>query len=140
MGSYARNSAELTEFAEQIIIGVDPYFYTPIYGTVDRSGNRPAFAPENIFNSWISQSVSRTFVVGAGARYVSGQFIAEDNEFVIDGMLTFDAMASYAHNDLVFQLNIKNFTNREYDQRGFGDVSVMPADPITVYFGATYQR
>ena len=140
VGSYARNSAELTEFAEQIIIGVDPYFYTPIYGTVDRSGNRPAFAPENIFNSWISQSVSRTFVVGAGARYVSGQFIAEDNEFVIDGVLTFDAMASYEHNDLVFQLNIKNFTNREYDQRGFGDVSVMPADPITVYFGATYQR
>ena len=38
------------------------------------------------------------------------------------------------------ELNIKNFTNREYDQRGFGDVSVMPADPITVYFGATYQR
>ena len=40
----------------------------------------------------------------------------------------------------IYAINIKNFTNREYDQRGFGDVSVMPADPITVYFGATYQR
>ena len=140
MGSYAHNNAELTEFAEQIIIGVDPYWFTPIYGTVDRSGNRPAFAPENIFNSWVSQSVSRSFVVGAGARYVSGQFIAEDNEFVIDSVLTFDAMASYTHKDLVFQFNIKNLTNREYNQRGFGDISVTPADPMTVYFGTTYQR
>jgi glycerophosphoryl diester phosphodiesterase len=66
----------------------------PIFGTIDRSGNRPAFAPENIFNAWISQSIARGFVVGGGARYVSDQFIAEDNEFAIDGVLTFDAMAT----------------------------------------------
>ena len=140
VGSYAYNSAELTEFAEQIIIGVDPVFWTPIFGTVDRSGNRPAFAPENIFTSWISQSIGRNFVVGGGARYVSDQFIAEDNEFVIGTVLTFDAMASYAYKDLLLRLNIKNLTNQEYNVRGFGDTSVTPAQPITVYFGVNYRR
>ncbi|MCH7826340.1 MAG: TonB-dependent receptor, partial [Acidobacteria bacterium] len=70
----------------------------------------------------------------------SSQFIAEDNEFVIDSVLTFDAMASYAFRDLLLELNIKNLTNREYNQRGFGDNSVTPADPTTVYFGVTYRR
>ena len=140
MGSYAHNSAELTDFSEQIIVGFDPVFFVPIFGTIDRSGNRPAFAPENIFNAWISQSIARGFVVGGGARYVSDQFIAEDNEFAIDGVLTFDAMASYAFLDLLLELNIRNLTNREYNRRGFGDTSVTPADPTTVYFGATYRR
>ena len=140
VGSYAHNSAELTDFSEQIIVGFDPVFFVPIFGTVDRSGNRPAFAPENIFNAWISQSIARRFVVGGGARYVSDQFIAEDNEFVIGGVLTFDAMASYSFRDLLLELNIRNLTNREYNRRGFGDTSVTPADPTTVYFGATYRR
>ncbi len=139
-GSYAYNSAVLTEFSEQVIIGVDPFFFTPIFATADRSGNRPAFAPENIFNAWISQSVGRAFVIGGGGRYVSSQFIAEDNEFVIEGVLTFDAMASYTFRDLLLELNIKNLTNRQYNQRGFGDNSVTPADPTTVYFGVIYRR
>ena len=75
-----------------------------------------------------------------GARYLADQFIAEDNEFVIDGVLTFDAMASYAFRDLRLDLNLKNLTNREYNQRGVGDSSVTPADPFTVYFGVVYRR
>lgn len=138
-GSYAYNDAVLTEFSEQVIIGIDPFF-RPIFGTVDRTGNRPTFAPRHIFNAWVSRSIARTLVVGGGARYVSNQFIAEDNGFVIDGVLTFDAMASYAFRDLVLELNIKNLTNREYDRRGFGDNSITPADPITVYFGVGYRR
>ena len=72
--------------------------------------------------------------------HVGEQFIAEDNDFTIDGVLTFDAMASYTWRDLLLELNIRNLTNREYNQRGFGDSSVTPADPITVYFGLTYRR
>jgi outer membrane receptor protein involved in Fe transport len=49
-------------------------------------------------------------------------------------------MASYAFRDLVLDLNVKNLTDREYDQRGFGDASVTPADPITVYFGVSFRR
>ena len=139
VGSYAYNDAVLTEFSEQIIIGVSPFFQ-PIFGTVDRTGNRPTFAPQHIFNAWVSQDIARAFVVGGGARYVSSQFIAEDNDFVIDGVLTFDAMASYAFRDVMLELNIKNLTNREYNRRGFGDNSITPADPITVYFGVGYRR
>jgi TonB-dependent siderophore receptor len=139
VGSYAYNDSVLTEFSEQIIIGVDPFFQ-PIFGTVDRSGNRPTFAPQHIFNAWVSRNIARVLVVGGGARYVSDQFIAEDNGFVIDGVLTLNAMASYAFRDLLLELNIKNFTNREYNQRGFGDNSIIPADPITVYVGVSYRR
>jgi len=139
VSSYAYNDAVLTEFSEQIIIGVDPFFQ-PIFGTVDRTGNRPTFAPRHIFNAWVSQDIARALVVGGGARYVSDQFIAEDNDFVIDGVLTFDAMASYAFRDVMLELNIKNLTNREYNQRGFGDNSITPANPITVYFGVGYRR
>lgn len=138
-GSYAYNDAVLTEFTEQIIIGLDG-FMQPIYGTVDRSGNRPAFAPLHIFNAWVSQDIARAVVVGTGARYVSDQYIAEDDEFVIDGVFTIDAMVSYLFRDLSFELNIKNLTDREYNQRGFGDHSITPADPITAYFGVTYRR
>ncbi len=138
-GSYAYNDAVLTEFSERVIVGVDESF-NPIFATVDRSGNRPAFAPRHIFNAWVSQDIARALVVGGGARYVSEQFIAEDNGFVIDGVFTVDAMASYTFRDLLIELNIKNLTNREYDRRGFGDNSITPADPITVYFGVTYRR
>jgi len=138
-GSYAFNDAVLTEFSELVIIGLDPFFQ-PIWGTVDRSGNSPAFAPRHIFNAWVSQDIARTFVVGGGARYVSSQFIAEDNDFTIDGVLTVDAMASYTFRDLMLELNIKNLTNREYNRRGFGDSSITPADPITVYLGVSYRR
>jgi len=138
MGSYAYNDAILTEFSE-LVLGFD-LFTGPFFEVIDRSGNRPAFAPEHIFNAWISKDLGRDFLVGGGARYLADQFIAEDNEFVIDGVLTFDAMASYSFRDLRLDLNLKNLTNREYNQRGFGDSSVTPADPFTVYFGVIYRR
>ncbi|MGD8330797.1 MAG: TonB-dependent receptor [Acidobacteriota bacterium] len=138
-GSYAYNVGVLTEFTEQVIIGVDGFFQ-PIYGTVDRSGNAPAFAPRHIFNAWVSQDIARALVVGAGARYVSDQYISEANDVVLDGVFTIDAMASYAFRDLMLSLNVRNLTNREYDLRGFGDNSITPADPITLYFGVSYRR
>ena len=138
-GSYAYNDAVLTEFSERIIVGVDDFF-RPVFDTIDRSGNRPAFAPRHILNAWVSQDIANALVVGGGARYVSDQFIAEDNDFVIDGVLTVDAMVSYALRDLLLEVNVKNLTNREYDRRGFGDNSITPADPITVYFGVTFRR
>ena len=58
-GSYAYNSSELTEFSELVIIGVDPFSFEPIFGVIDRSGNSPAFAPEHIFNAWVSQDDRR---------------------------------------------------------------------------------
>jgi outer membrane receptor protein involved in Fe transport len=70
---------------------------------------------------------------------VSSQFIAEDNGFSIDGVLTFDATAFYRIGDARLRVNLKNITDREYFLRGFGANSVIPAPPFTVYFGFDYR-
>lgn len=130
--SYAFNDSELTNFTERVR---DFTTFPPREITVDRSGNTAAFAPRHIFDFWISQRFDSGLGVGGGGRYVSQQFVAEDNEFVIDGVLTFDAAASYSFGTWQVQLNLKNLTNREYLGRAFGANSVIPSTPITVYLG-----
>ena len=90
-------------------------------------------------NLWLSRDIGARFGVGGGARYVSSQFIAEDNVFAIDGVLTFDATAFYRIGDFRLRVNLKNLTDREYFLRGFGSSSVIPAPPFTAYFGFDYQ-
>jgi TonB-dependent siderophore receptor len=126
--SYAFTDARLTRFAEIIPRPSDP----PVFGVVDFSGNVPAFAPRHIFNLW---TVKRTgaLSIGAGARYVGRQFIAEDNAFAIDSHLVLDAMASYRVKRTTLSVNVKNLTGREYETRGFGRSAVIPADPFAVY-------
>ena len=133
--SYAYNDAELTEFAEIVQISLAP----PAYVTLDRSGNKPAFAPDHVMNVWLSKDLTSRFGIGGGARYVSSQFIAEDNSFAIDSVLTFDATAFYKLGDVQLRLNLKNLTDREYYMRGFGSSSVIPAPPFTAYFGFDYR-
>jgi TonB-dependent siderophore receptor len=133
--SYAFNDAELTSFTERVLVSQFP----PAYLTIDRSGNKPAFAPEHVMNVWISKDITPRFGVGGGARYVSSQFIAEDNEFAVDSVVTFDAMAFYKFGDLRLRLNLKNITDREYYMRGFGASSVVPAPPFTAYIGFDYE-
>ena len=136
--SYALNDAELTEFSESVIIGFD-IFGQPVFGTVDRSGNVPAFAPRHILNFWVSHRFENGLGVAGGARYVSGQFIAEDNSFEIDDYITVDAAVYYAINRLELNLNFKNLTDAEYETRGFGSASVLPAAPRSVYGGVSYR-
>ncbi|HJS74889.1 MAG TPA: TonB-dependent receptor [Vicinamibacteria bacterium] len=133
--SYAFNDAELTRFAETLVVPQVP----PLVVVFDRSGNEPAFAPEHVLNLWASKDVTERFGVGVGARYVSSQFIAEDNAFELDSVFTLDAMAFYRFGDLKLRVNLKNITDREYFMRGFGAVSVIPAAPFTAYFGFDYQ-
>lgn len=133
--SYAYNDAELTSFAERIQISLAP----PAFITLDRSGNKPAFAPEQVMNLWLSKDITPRFGIGGGARYVSSQYIAEDNVFALEDVLTFDAMAFYKIGDFRLRLNLKNLTDREYYMRGFGSSSVIPAPPFTAYFGFDYQ-
>jgi outer membrane receptor protein involved in Fe transport len=109
--------------------------WPPAYVTVDRSGNAPAFAPSHIFNFWVSKIFRGGLGLGGGGRYVSEQFIAEDNDVVLDGVLTFNAAASYSFSAWQVQLNVKNLTNREYFGRAFGANSVIPAPPLTAYLG-----
>jgi outer membrane receptor protein involved in Fe transport len=133
--SYAFNDAELTSFSETVRLPVLP----PAFTTIDRSGNRPAFAPRHLMNFWVGKDLTRSLGVGGGARYVGAQFVAEDNGFVIDGVLTFDAMISYRIGAGRIRLNLRNITDREYYLRGFGAVSVIPAPPFSAYLGFDYQ-
>jgi TonB-dependent siderophore receptor len=127
--AYAWNDAELTRFAESLQVSLDP----PAFAVVDRSGNTPAFAPRHILNLWASKHIGHGLSVGLGARYVSEQFIAENNEFRIDGYFLLDAMASYTRGRITASLNLKNLTDREYETRGFGPYSAIPGNPFAAY-------
>lgn len=127
--SYAFNDAELTEFAERIILSLDPFAAI----SLDRSGNRPAFAPRHLYNFWIVKHLDNGLSFGGGGRYFSDQFIAEDNRFAIDAAFVADAFVSYRFQNWRWSLNLKNLTDREYETRGFGSTSVLPAAPFALY-------
>jgi iron complex outermembrane receptor protein len=134
--SYALTDARLTEFREF----VDPSFgqFPPIL--VDRSGNRPAFAPKHIFNLWLIKEFGSGLSFGGGTRYVHGQFIAPDNVFRIDRFLTFNASLAYQREDWRLSLTARNLTNTDYETRGFGSTSVLPADPFAIYLDVDFIR
>lgn len=126
--SYAFTDAELTRFSEIVILGDRPAF-----SVRDLSGNRPAFAPRHLFNAWLVKSLPAGFQVGVGGRYVGEQFISEDNAFAVDDYFLVDAMAAYRRGRFKGSLHFKNVTDTEYETRGFGSASVIPANPFAVY-------
>ena len=65
-----------------------------------------------------------------GLRALSEQFVAEDNRYTIGGYTTLDAMLSYEVRRLRLRLNLRNLTGTEYETRGFGSVSAIPARPF----------
>ncbi|HSR69393.1 MAG TPA: TonB-dependent siderophore receptor [Acidobacteriota bacterium] len=132
--SYAYNDAELTRFNERLQISQIP----PQFLTVDRSGNDPAFAPDHLFNLWTHKEFLSGFGLGAGLRYVSEQFIAEDNAFAIDDYVLINAMASYRLNNWRFAVNFENIGDTDYETRGFTSQSVIPGDPFAVYASLRY--
>ncbi len=136
--SYAYNDAELTSFKELAIVGFDPAT-GPIFGVVDRSGNTPAFAPEHLFRLWVAHSFQGGWGVGAGIRYFSEQFIAEDNVYEIDAAALLDATVSYSVADWKLRLNFKNLTDEEVPTRGFASTAVIPAPGVAAYLSAEYR-
>lgn len=133
--SYAYTDAELTRFTELILVGFAP----PTFATVDRSGNAPSFAPEHIASLWVSRRFGGGFGLGTGGRYLSRQFIAEDNAFELDDTVTFDAVAFYETGAWRLSLNFENLTDEEFFTRGFGTTSVLPAPGFAVYGGVEYR-
>lgn len=132
--AYAYNDAELTEFNERIQVSFQP----PIFVVLEHTGNRPAFAPEHIANLWVTQRLSGGFGLGLGGRYVSEQFIGENNLFAIDDYFTVDAALYYDRGPWGLNLNFKNVTDEEYLTRGFGGTSVIPAAGFATYAGIHY--
>ncbi len=127
-GSYAYNDAKLTSFAEIVQTGLGPADFI----VVDRSGNRAPLAPRHIGNLWTSRQFENGLGLAAGLRFVSSQFISEDNRYDIDSYVTVDAIVSYRIGRVRAAVNLKNLTGTEYASRGFGAVSAIPARPFEV--------
>ncbi len=124
LGSYSLLNAELKEFTE---------FDSFAQSIADRSGNRPAFTPDNIANVWVSKQFTNGFGVGGGFRYLSDQFIAADNVFEIDGYVAADAVLFYSAEQWTVRVNGKNLNDASYETRGFGASSVIPANPLAIF-------
>ena len=135
--SYAYTDAKLTEFREQLVIGIDENF-NPVLLTLDHSGNTPAFVPKHILNLWVTQEFINGFGIGAGGRYISNQYISENNDFELDSYIIIDATVFYNYKGARLGLNFKNVTNQKYELRGFASGSVIPANPRSIYFSAEW--
>lgn len=133
--SYAYNDAELTEFAEQISV---PTATGLVPVTFDRSGNRPAFAPEHLLNFWGSKTFTNGLAIGVGGRYIGEQFIAEDNSFTAPDSFVLSASAAYAWDRYRLSVNVENATDTRYLWRGFGSQSVTPAAPVAAFLRLGY--
>jgi TonB-dependent siderophore receptor len=120
---YAFVDAELSRFAE-----VDQNTGQ----VLDRSGNQAAFAPRHTFNLWIDRRLPAGFEAGAGGRYVGEQSIAADNAYSLDAYMTVDATLAYSYGPWRWRLNAKNLTDTQYETRGFGAASVIPAEPLSL--------
>jgi iron complex outermembrane receptor protein len=125
--SYAFTDAELTRFSELVQLPQPPFF-----SVIDRSGNRPPFAPRHLANAWTSWSLGNRLTLAAGARFASEQFVGEDNRFKVGRYVTVDAAASYRTGRARFSLNLKNLTGTEYETRGFGAAAAVPAPRFEV--------
>lgn len=124
--TYAFTDAKLTRFSELVSLAPPAFLY------FDRSGNRAPFAPRHLATVWTSRQFERGLGLAAGLRFVSSQFISEDNQHAIDGYVTLDAAVSYRVGRIRAAVNLKNLTGTEYETRGFGNVSVIPARPFEV--------
>lgn len=131
VASYAYNDAELTQFAELLTVPTPTGELVPV--VFDRSGNRPAFAPEHLFDVWASRTFVSGLGVGLGGRYMGEQFIDEDNLFVIDDAFVVSGMVSYEWAGYRMSLNVQNATDTDYLTRAFGSGAVTPAAPLSAF-------
>ena len=132
--SYTYTDAELTKFSEQVPTGMYTDLGLPVYNYYDYAGNQAAFSPKHMVNFWHFRDIGR-FTIGAGVRYVSDQYIYYDNVDKIDSYTTLDASVSCRIRDYDVFLHAKNITSSEYELRGFGAGSVIPAAPFAIYGG-----
>jgi TonB-dependent siderophore receptor len=127
--AYAYNDARLTRFAETVLVGFDP----PTFDVVDRSGNRPRFAPEHLLTLWAEKRLPLGLSLGAGLRYVGRQMIAEDNLAAIEPYWLLSGQAGYQRGRVRASLALANLTGTEYETRGFGSSAVIPGAPFEAH-------
>ena len=127
-GTYAFLDAELTHFNESVLVPTAEGFVPQVF---NRTGNVPAFAPEHLATLWAARDLGENLTLAAGIRYVGNQFVAEDNVYEVNGALTLDCGLTYRQGPGLLRINLKNLTGSEYETRGFGGTSVIPAAPFS---------
>ena len=125
-GTYAFTDSTLTRFAE--IVQLQP----PDFMVVDHSGNTAPFAPRHLLGAWVSKRFDLGLGLALGLRHVSEQLIAPDNWARIDAYTTLDAAVSYTRARWGLRVHFRNLTDTEYETRGFGSASAIPARPFEV--------
>ena len=139
--AYAYNDSELTSFSERLQSGFDcDGNFTGAPVTCDCSGNDPAFTPHHIANAWVSKKWQAGFGIGGGGRYVSRQYIAEDNSFRLDDYVVADAAIFYERPHYRVFLNMRNLFDEEYNVRAFPSTAVMPAPGRTAFVGIRFRN
>ncbi len=58
-----------------------------------------------------------------------------DNLFTINDYTTLDALLTYENDRWGARLHLRNLTGEEYEGRGFGNASVLPADGFNLMGG-----
>jgi TonB-dependent siderophore receptor len=127
--AYAYNDARLTHFAETALVSFEP----PTFEVVDRSGNRPQFAPDHLVTLWAEKRLRFGLSLGAGLRYVGRQMIAEDNLASIEPYGLLSGQAGYQRGRVRVSLALENLTGTEYETRGFGSGAVIPGTPFEAH-------
>ena len=131
----AHNDSEFEEFNEIVVFGSGPFDFF----IADRSGNRPAFAPELTGNVWLHRQIGR-WSIGGGASHRGDFAIAADNAFIADSVTLLDASVSYSWNHVRLFANGRNLTDEDYVGQGFGNTSVIPGDPTSFLVGVELRR
>jgi iron complex outermembrane receptor protein len=125
--TYAFTDAELTRYSELVPL------LPPDFVVVDRSGNTAPFAPQHLLSLWTSKHFASGLGLALGLRCSSEQFVAEDNRYSIGTYARLDAMVSYDVGRARLRLNVRNLTGTQYETRGFGAASAIPARPFEAH-------
>jgi iron complex outermembrane receptor protein len=118
LSSYAYTDAEVTQDSEPTLIG-----------------NRLKNVPKHSGRVWaryeIPLSDNSRLGFGGGFAFTSDLPGNLQNTFVLPGYTTADAMASFKHKQLTFQINIYNLFDTKYFHRtAFANQGVIPGEPL----------
>jgi iron complex outermembrane receptor protein len=125
-GTYAFTDSELTRYTE--VVPLQP----PDFVVRDYSGNTAPFAPRHLFGLWVSKRFDFGLGLAGGVRHVGDQLIAPDNWATIEAYTTLDATISFTTPRWGLRVHFRNLTDTEYETRGFGSASAIPARPFEV--------
>ena len=104
--------------------------YSQLSGT-DKSGNRPAELPKDLFSVWNNYKVSEKLGLGLGATY-QGESTPKGNAAgIVPSYVRFDAAAYYQiKDDLRMQFNIENLLDKDYYPHAYGTHQFTVGAPI----------